>query len=74
MIEFAVFLYGLSAGLVLMIAQRAQREARPIPAVVNAMGWGLISMSSMLAILLFAVALAMAVGVGGPLVQSLAGM
>ncbi|PCD04710.1 hypothetical protein COC42_04830 [Sphingomonas spermidinifaciens] len=72
MLEIAVFLYGLCAGLVLMIATRNRREARPNPAVVTAMGWGLMSMSSVLALLLATVALAMALGAQGPLLEALA--
>jgi Na+/H+ antiporter NhaC len=72
MLEIAVFLYGLCAGLVLMIAQKNRREAKPNPAVVQAMGWGLMSMSSVLALLLFAVAFAMALGATGPMMEALA--
>lgn len=72
MLEIAVFLYGLCAGLVLMIASRNQREARPNPAVVTAMGWGLLSMSSVLALLLATVAMAMAMGAHGPMLEMLA--
>jgi hypothetical protein len=67
MVEIAVFLYGLCAGLILMIAHRSQREARPLSPMVTAVGWGLMSMSSILALLLFALALAMAMGAAGPL-------
>lgn len=72
LIEIAIFLYGLCAGLVLMIASRNRREARPNPAVVTAMGWGLMSMSSVLALLLATVALAAAMGAHGPMVELLA--
>jgi hypothetical protein len=72
MMQFAVFLYGLCAGMILLIAQRNRREARPNPPMVMAMGWGLISMSSVLAVLLFAVALAMAMGATGPMFEALA--
>lgn len=71
MLEFAIFLYGLLAGFVLLVANRNQRYARPNPAVVQAVGWGLMSLSSTLAALLFAVALAMAVGATGPLIATL---
>lgn len=71
MIEIAVFLYGLCAGMILLIAQRNRRESRPNPTVVTAMGWGLMSMSSVLAVLLFAVAFAMAMGASGPMMDAL---
>lgn len=71
-IEMAVFLYGLCAGLVLMIAQKNRREARPNPALVTAMGWGLLSMSSVLALLLGAVAFAMMLGATGPMFEAFA--
>lgn len=71
-LEIAVFLYGLCAGLVLMIASKNRREARPNPTVVTAMGWGLMSMSSVLALLLATVALAMALGAQGPMLEMLA--
>lgn len=67
MVEFAVFLYGLCAGLILMIAQRHQREERPMSPMVTAVGWGLLSMSSILALLLFALALAVAMGASVPI-------
>ena len=72
LLEIAVFLYGLCAGLVLMIASRNQREAKPNPAVVTAMGWGLMSMSSVLALLLAAVAMAAMLGAQGPMLELLA--
>lgn len=72
LLEIAVFLYGLCAGLVLMIASRNRREAKPNPAVVTAMGWGLMSMSSVLALLLAAVAMAAMLGAQGPMLELLA--
>lgn len=68
-LQIAVFLYGLCAGLVLMIAGKNQREAKPNPMLVTAMGWGLMSMSSVLALLLGTVALAAAMGAQGPVLQ-----
>lgn len=71
MLEFAVFLYGLVAGVVLLTTQRNQREARPNPLMVQALGWGLLSMSSILSLLLFAVALAGAMGASGPIFEAI---
>ncbi len=72
MIEFTVFLYGLLTAFVLMSAEQNRRRARPNPAMVTAVGWGLFSMSSTLAILLGGVALALALGAGAPDLASLA--
>lgn len=66
MIEFTVFLYGLLSAFVLMSAEQNRRLARPNPAMVTAMGWGLFSMSSTLAVLLGGVALALALGMDIP--------
>lgn len=66
MIEFTVFLYGLLSAFVLMSAEQNRRLSRPNPAMVTAVGWGLFSMSSSLAILLGAVALALALGLDVP--------
>lgn len=63
MIEFSVFLYGLLTAFVLMSAEQNRRAARPNPAMVTAVGWGLFSMSSTLAVLGIGVALAIACGV-----------
>ncbi|WP_447724980.1 hypothetical protein [Sphingomonas koreensis] len=63
MIEFSVFLYGLLTAFVLMSAEQNRRLARPNPAMVTAVGWGLFSMSSTLAVLMGGVALALALGV-----------
>jgi hypothetical protein len=71
MLEFAVFLYGLLAGYVLLIGSQNARRDRPNPVMVQAVGWGLLSMSSILATLLFAVAIAIALGATGPLVEAL---
>lgn len=66
MIEFTVFLYGLLTAFVLMSAEQNRRLSRPNPAMVTAVGWGLFSMSSTLAILLGAVALALMLGADVP--------
>lgn len=72
MIEFTVFLYGLLTAFVLMSAEQNRRLARPNPAMVTAVGWGLFSMSSTLAVLMGGVALALALGVDIPDLPSLA--
>lgn len=66
MIEFAIFLYGLLAAFVLLSAEQNRRMARPNPTMVTIVGWGLFSMSSSLAVLFGAAALAMALGVVVP--------
>ncbi|QDX24888.1 hypothetical protein FPZ54_01810 [Sphingomonas suaedae] len=66
MIEFTVFLYGLLSAFVLMAAEQNRRLARPNPAMVTVVGWGLFSMSSTLAVLFGAVALALVLGVPIP--------
>ncbi len=66
MIEFSVFIYGLLAGFVLLSAEQNRRQSRPNPTMVIAVGWGLFSMSSILAILFGAVALAIALGIQVP--------
>ncbi|MFL9842209.1 hypothetical protein ABS767_14650 [Sphingomonas sp. ST-64] len=66
MIEFTVFLYGLLSAFVLMVAEQNRRMARPNPAMVTVVGWGLFSMSSTLAVLFGAVSLALAFGVHIP--------
>ncbi len=71
MIEFSVFIYGLLAGFVLLSAEQNRRQARPNPTMVVAVGWGLFSMSSILAILFGAVALATALGIYVPGVPDL---
>jgi hypothetical protein len=66
MIEFSVFLYGLLTAFVLMSAEQNRRLSRPNPAMVTAVGWGLFSMSSTLAVLLGSIALALALGMDVP--------
>lgn len=72
MIEFTVFLYGLLSAFVLLSAEQNRRLARPNPAMVTAVGWGLFSMSSTLAVLLGGVVLALTLGVHIPELSSLA--
>lgn len=63
MLELSVFLYGLLSAFVLISAEQNRRAARPNPAMVTAVGWGLFSMSSTLALLCGAVGIALAFGV-----------
>lgn len=67
MTEFFVFVYAMLAMFVVQAMRRNQREARPNPQMVTAMGWGLFSLSSTLAVLFGAMALAMAIGIKVPL-------
>lgn len=62
MIEFSVFIYGLMSMFVLLAAEQNRRLAKPNPHMVTVVGWGLFSMSSTLAVLFGAVALALALG------------
>ena len=66
MLEFSVFIYGLLSAFVLISAEQNRRAARPNPAMVTAVGWGLFSMSSTLALLCGAVGIALAFGVSIP--------
>ncbi len=72
MIEFTVFLYGLLTAFVLLAAEQNRRLERPNPAMVTAVGWGLFSMSSTLAVLLGGVALALVLGIEVPELAHLA--
>lgn len=66
MTEFLIFLYTMLAMFVLFAMQRNRREQRPNPQMVTLAGWGLFSLSSTLAILLGAVALAFLLGLHMP--------
>lgn len=72
MIEFTVFLYGLLTAFVLMSAEQNRRLSRPNPAMVTAVGWGLFSMSSTLAVLMGGIALALALGMDVPALAHIA--
>jgi multisubunit Na+/H+ antiporter MnhB subunit len=67
MTEFFVFAYAMLAMFVIMSMQRNKREQRANPQMVTLVGWGLFSLSSTLAVLLGAVALALALGANIPL-------
>ncbi len=67
MTEFFVFIYAMLAMFVVTSIRRNQQLQRPTPQMVTLVGWGLFSLSSTLAALLGAVALALALGVQVPL-------
>lgn len=62
MIEFLIFMYATLGMFVVAAMQRHQRQQRPTPQMMTMVGWGLFSLSSTLAMLLGAVAIAMALG------------
>lgn len=62
MAEFLIFVYAMLAMFVIVAIQRNRREQRPNSQMVTMVGWGLFSLSSTLALLLGAVALALAMG------------
>ena len=62
MVEFFIFIYAMLAMFVLFAMQRNRREHRPNSQMVTLVGWGLFSLSSTLATLMGAVALALALG------------
>jgi hypothetical protein len=66
MAEFFISIYAMLAMFVLFAMQRNHREQRPNPQMVTLVGWGLFSLSSTLAILLGAVALAFMLGLHMP--------
>lgn len=67
MTEFFLLMYGLLAMFVIQSMRINQRRQRPSPQMVTLVGWGLFSLSSTLAVLLGAVALALALGLQMPL-------
>ena len=67
MTEFLVFMYAVLAMFVVNAIQQNNRLQRPTPQMVTAVGWGLFSLSSTLAVLLFAVAIAVGMGMNIPL-------
>jgi len=67
MTEFFIFIYAMLAMFVIQSMRANQRQQRPNPQMVTLVGWGLFSLSSTLAILLGAVALALALGLKMPL-------
>jgi hypothetical protein len=67
MVEFVIFVYALLAMFVVEAMQRNARAQRPTSQMMTMVGWGLFSLSSTLAVLLGAVALALALGLHMPL-------
>lgn len=67
MTDFLVFAYAMLAIFVILSMQRNKRDQRPSSQVVTLVGWGLFSLSSTLAVLFGAVALALALGANIPL-------
>ena len=67
MTEFLIFMYAMLAMFVLITIQQNNRLERPTPQMVTMVGWGLFSLSSTLAVLMGAVALALAMGMHIPL-------
>lgn len=67
MAEFLVFSYALLASFVIMSMRRNQRLQRPTGQMLTMVGWGLFSLSSTLAVLMMALAVALAMGLNVPL-------
>ena len=67
MTQFFVLMYGLLTMFVLLSIQRNQQMQRPTPQMVTMVGWGLFSLSSTLAVLFGAMAMALALGMQVPL-------
>lgn len=62
MTEFLVFCYALLAGFVITSMRRNHKLQRPNSPMITMVGWGLFSLSSTLALLLFGLAVALAMG------------
>jgi hypothetical protein len=62
MAQFFIFVYAMLAMFVIEAIRRNQRLQRPSHQMVTAVGWGLFSLSSTLAVLLLGVAVALAMG------------
>ena len=67
MAEFLVAAYAMLAMFVILSMQRNKRDQRANSQMVTMVGWGLFSLSSTLAVLMGAVALALALGANIPL-------
>ena len=67
MTQFFVFMYAMLTMFVVLSIQRNRQLQEPTPQMVTLVGWGLFSLSSTLALLFGAVAMAMALGVQVPL-------
>jgi hypothetical protein len=70
MAEYFIFLYATLAMFVVTAMRAHQRAERPSPQMMTMVGWGLFSLSSTLSLLLFSVAVALAVGIQMPLPES----
>jgi hypothetical protein len=62
MIQFFLFMYAMLAVFVIQAIRRNQKLQRPSHQMVTAVGWGLFSLSSTLAVLMMGVAFAVAMG------------
>lgn len=67
MTEFFLFMYATLTLFVVGAMQQNKRMQRPTPQMMTMVGWGLFSLSSTLATLLGAVAVALALGMNIPL-------
>ena len=67
MSQFFIFMYALLAMFVINGIQLNHRMQRPTPQMMTMVGWGLFSLSSTLALLLAAAAVALAMGAQLPL-------
>jgi cytochrome bd-type quinol oxidase subunit 2 len=67
MTQFFIFMYAMLAMFVIQGIQQNQRMQRPTPQMMTMVGWGLFSLSSTLAVLLGAAAVALALGMQLPL-------
>lgn len=70
MAEFFIFAYAMLAMFVIQAMGQNARAQRPNSQMMTMVGWGLFSLSSTLAVLLGAVALALALGLQMPLPDS----
>jgi hypothetical protein len=71
MTEFFIFMYAMLTMFVIVVMQKNNREQRPTSQMMTMVGWGLFSLSSTLAMLLAAVAVALALGVQMPVPAAL---
>lgn len=62
MSEILVFCYALLAGFVITSMRRNHKLQRPNSQMITMVGWGLFSLSSTLALCLFGLAVALAMG------------
>jgi hypothetical protein len=67
MTQFFIFLYAMLAVFVIQAMRRNQKLQRPSHQMVTMVGWGLFSLSSTLALLFVAVAVALLLGFNVPI-------